>query len=198
MSEAIDHRVTEVLASIRAGDKAAVQQLLPLVYDHLQALARQRMAAEKPGHTLQATALVHEAYLRLFGNGEPVMDWACGGQFYAAAAEAMRRILVDQARRRQTAKRGGDRRRVPLDEAEITIEEPALDLLALDKAMGVLKARDERLHDVVMLRYFGGLTEEQAAIALGVAARTIRRDWRVARLWLRREIETDEETDGNE
>ena len=150
------------------------------------------MAAEAPGHTLQATALVHEAYLRLLGEGQPAMDWECRGQFYAAAAEAMRRILIDQARRRGARKRGGGRQRVPLDGVDIAIEVPNIDLLALDKALGVLKSRDERLHEIVMLRYFGGLTEEQTARALGVTDRTVRRHWAVARLWLRKEMETAE------
>jgi RNA polymerase sigma factor (TIGR02999 family) len=184
--------VTQVLAAIRAGDRAAVRELLPLVYDHLRSLARQRMAAESPGHTLQATALVHEAYLRLFGDGQPGMDWDCRGQFYAAAAEAMRRILIDQARRRRARKRGGGRQRVPLDEAEIAIEEQSIDLLALDKALDLLKDRDEDLYQIVMLRFFGGLTEEQTAKALGVTDRTVRRHWAVARLWLRKEMEAAE------
>jgi RNA polymerase sigma factor (TIGR02999 family) len=198
MPKPSDSRVTQALAAISAGDEGAVAELLPLVYDHLRSLARQRMAAEAPGHTLQATALVHEAYLRLLGEGQPAMDWECRGQFYAAAAEAMRRILVDEARRRHARKRGGGRQRVPLDGVEIAIEEPNIDLLALDKALDVLKSRDESLHEIVMLRYFGGLTEGQTARAIGVTDRTVRRHWAVARLWLRKEIDTAEREAGSD
>ncbi|MHC4991891.1 MAG: ECF-type sigma factor [Planctomycetota bacterium] len=189
MTRATQHRVTRVLASIADGDPEAVEALLPLVYEHLHDLARRRMAAEPRGHTLQATALVHEAYLRLFDGGIAVMDWDCRGRFYAAAAEAMRRILVDHARRRGRAKRGGGRRRVPLGDGNLVLDEPNVDLLALDEALRALQTHDKDLYDIVMLRYFCGLAEEDVAQALGVSARTVRRHWRVARAWLRREME---------
>ncbi len=180
-----DHRVTELLAAASAGDRAAAEELMPLVYEHLRALARGRMAREAPGRTMQATALVHEAYLRLFGENAPNTNWKNRGHFYATAAEAMRRILVDQARSRGRQKRGGDYRRVPLDEVELVLDDASIDLLALDGALEELKRRDRRTYDVAMLRHFCGLTNEQTATVLDVSTRTVRQEWSVARLCLR-------------
>jgi RNA polymerase sigma factor (TIGR02999 family) len=163
---------------------------MPLVYDHLRDLAAGRMAGERRGHTLQATALVHEAYLRLFPGGAPVLDWKSRGQFYGAAAEAMRRILVDRARERRAGKRGGGRKRVPLDQAEPGLEDESIDLLALDRALDELRQRDERTYDVAMLRHFCGLTTEHTARALGISPRTVRREWSVAQLVLHEALTT--------
>jgi RNA polymerase sigma factor (TIGR02999 family) len=176
--------VTQLLAAMGRGDQAAAEELLPLVYDHLRQLARRKVAAEPPGHTLQATDLVHEAYLRLFGEGAASTDWKSRGHFYGAAAEAMRRILVEQVRRRRSRKRGGDRRRVPLDQIDISYENESIDLLALDRALDLLKQHDGRMYEVAMLRHFCGLTNEQSARVLDISPRTVRQDWSVARLWL--------------
>ena len=176
--------VTRLLDAVEAGDPKAAAELLPLVYDELRKLAAARMAAEKPGQTLQATALVHEAYLRLVGAG-PARDWDGRGHFFAAAAEAMRRILVEAARRKGRRKHGGGRaagrprrrRRPP---------SPADDLLALDEALDRLAADDPRPAELVKLRYFAGLTVAEAAAALGVSAATADRHWAYARAWLLR------------
>jgi RNA polymerase sigma factor (TIGR02999 family) len=175
--------VTRILSAIDQGDLGAADRLLPLVYDELRKLASQRLAQEKPGQTLQATALVHEAYLRLVGTHDP--GWDSRGHFFASAAEAMRRILVDNARRKKAAKAGGGRERVALVEAELAIEEPRVDLLALDEALAALEARDRRKADLIKLRYFAGLTVEQAAQTLGISTSTADNDWAYARSWLR-------------
>jgi RNA polymerase sigma factor (TIGR02999 family) len=160
-------------------------QLLPLVYDELRRLAAQRLAHERPGQTLQATALVHEAYARLVGSGEPPR-WEGCGHFFAAAAEAMRRILIDRARHKQTRKAGGGRRRLDLDDIEPALEEENGDrLLALDEALRQLEAEDPRKAELVKLRFFAGLTAEQAAAALGVSLSTAEKDWAYVRSWLR-------------
>jgi RNA polymerase sigma factor (TIGR02999 family) len=177
--------VTRILSAIEQGDPSAAEQLLPLVYDELRQLAAQKLAHEQPGHTLQATALVHEAYLRLVG-GEQTQDWDGRGHFFAAAAEAMRRILVDRARHKQTRKAGGGRRRLDLDDIEPVLEEGNGDrLLALDEALRQLEAEDPRKAKLVKLRFFAGLTAEQAAAALGVSTSTAEKDWAYARSWLR-------------
>src|SRR5690348_1380564 len=176
--------VTHILSAIEQGDARAAERLLPLVYDELRRLAARRLAREKPGQTLQATALVHEAYLRLVDT-DTIRRWDSRGHFFAAAAEAMRRILVDQARHKGSAKAGGGRRRVDLDEVEPAIEAPRVDLLALDEALGQLEAKDPRKAALVKLRYFAGLTNQQAADALGVSASTADNDWAYARAWLR-------------
>ena len=173
--------VTRILSAIEQGDPQAAEQLLPLVYDELRRLAAQRLAQEKPGQTLQATALVHEAYLRLVGADDP--GWDSRGHFFAAAAEAMRRILVENARRKAAVKAGGGHERVDLDEVELAIEGPRLDLLALDEALTALEAKDKRKADLVKLRYFAGLTVEEAAHG----ARHLRLDGR-QRLGLRQEL----------
>jgi RNA polymerase sigma factor (TIGR02999 family) len=174
--------VTELLSAIEQGDPSAASRLLPLVYDELRKLAAQWMAQEQPGQTLQPTALVHEAYLRLVGNGEH--HWQNRGHFFAAAAEAMRRILVDRARRRAALKRGGTAQRVAWDDQLAVADRPDEDLLALDEALGELEAHDAQAAGLVKLRYFSGLGHQQAAEALGVSRRVADRLWAVAKAWL--------------
>jgi RNA polymerase sigma factor (TIGR02999 family) len=177
--------VTRILNAIEHGDPHAAEQLLPLVYDELRKLAAQKLAQEKPGHTLQATALVHEAYVRLVG-ADDEQQWGNRGHFFAAAAEAMRRILIDRARHKQTRKAGGERRRLDLDDIESALEEENGErLLALDEALQQLEAEDPRKAELVKLRFFGGLTAAQAAAALGVSMSTAEKDWAYARSWLR-------------
>jgi RNA polymerase sigma factor (TIGR02999 family) len=177
--------VTRILSAIEAGDPRAAEQLLPLVYDELRKLAATRLADEKPGQTLQATALVHEAYIRLVGSEQP-RNWDGRGHFFAAAAEAMRRILVDAARHRQTRKAGGGHHRLDLADVEPFFQkESGDDLLALDEALQQLEAKAPRKAEVVKLRFFAGLTAEQAAAALGVSTSTAEKDWAYARSWLR-------------
>ncbi len=181
--------VNRLLSAIEQGDPSAAEQLLPLVYDELRHLAAAKLAQEKPGQTLQATALVHEAYLRLV-DVERAQQFNSRGHFFAACAEAMRRILVEQARRKGSLKRGGDHARRDLDEASLVAgDEPHEDLLALDEALGKLAATDRVAAELVKLRYFAGLTLPEAAQVLGVSARTAGRLWTYARAWLRREIE---------
>jgi RNA polymerase sigma factor (TIGR02999 family) len=182
--------VTRILSALEQGDPQAAEQLLPLVYDELRKLAAQRLAEEKPGQTLQATALVHEAYLRLV-DVERAQLWNSRGHFFAAAAEAMRRILVENARSKNRVKRGGGMRRLDLD-AALSVAEPADDLLALDEALDRLAAVDSLAARVVALRYFGGLTVQAAAEALGISLRSAERNWTYAKSWLHRELtETD-------
>jgi RNA polymerase sigma factor (TIGR02999 family) len=177
--------VTRILSAIEQGDPQAAAQLLPLVYDELRQLAAQRLAQEKPGQTLQATALVHEAYLRLVGR-EQTQDWDGRRHFFAAAAEAMRRILIERARHKQTRKAGGGRRRLDLDDIEPALEEENGDrLLALDEALRQLEVEDPRKAELVKLRFFAGLTAERAAAALGVSTSSAEKDWAYARSWLR-------------
>jgi RNA polymerase sigma factor (TIGR02999 family) len=179
------NEVTRILTAIELGDAHAAEQLLPLVYDELRRLAAQKLAQEKPGQTLQATALVHEAYLRLVG-GEQTRNWDGRRHFFAAAAEAMRRILIDRARHKQSRKAGGARRRLDLDNIEPVLQEQNGDrLLALDEALQQLEAEDPRKAALVKLRFFAGLTAEQAAVALGVSTSTAEKDWAYARSWLR-------------
>jgi RNA polymerase sigma factor (TIGR02999 family) len=179
--------VTRVLSAIEQGDPKAADRLLPLVYDELRKLAAQRLTHEAPGQTLQATALVHEAYLRLVDAGEP-SQWQGRGHFFAAAAEAMRRILVDAARRKRRPKHGGDRRRVDADEAGEAIASPVEDLLVLDDALEKLAAEDRTSAELVKLKYFAGLSLAEAAEALGLPARTAGRRWAYARAWLQEEM----------
>jgi RNA polymerase sigma factor (TIGR02999 family) len=175
--------VTRILSQIDAGDPSAAEQLLPLVYEELRKLAAARLAQEKPGQTLQATALVHEAYLRLVG-GEESQQWDSRGHFFAAAAEAMRRLMVESARRKQSLKRGEGLVRQPLDELEVAAPESRYDLLALDDAIDRLAVADAKAAELVKLRFFAGLTAEQAAAALGVSARSADRIWGYARAYL--------------
>jgi RNA polymerase sigma factor (TIGR02999 family) len=174
--------VTQLLAAIEQGDTRAADQLLPLVYDALRKLAAAKWADEAPGQTLQPTALVHEAYLRLVES--TAQRWNSRGHFFAAAAEAMRRILVDQARKKRTLKHGAGRGRQPLDEAAIAAPEAGEDLIALDEALEQLAARDRQAAELVKLRYFAGLTSAEAAAALGISPRTADRVWTCARTFL--------------
>jgi RNA polymerase sigma factor (TIGR02999 family) len=182
--------VTQILNAVERGDPRAAEELLPLVYDELRKLATARMADEKPGQTLTATALVHEAYLRMVG-GEQPQDWNGRGHFFAAAAEAMRRILVNRARDKGRRKRGGDRRRVELTDLADPLTAPPDDLLDLDDALKRLAAIYPRCAELVNLRFFAGLTQEQASSALGVSPSTADRDWRFAQAWLLKSLGGD-------
>jgi RNA polymerase sigma factor (TIGR02999 family) len=175
--------VTRILADIERGDRHAAGQLLPLVYDELRKLAAARLVREAPGQSLQATALVHEAYLRLVGS-DPNKPFDGRGHFFAAAAEAMRRILIDRARDRNRLKRGGWLRRVRIDLDALIVDPPSDDLLALDEALAALAKEDPGAAELVKLRAFAGLTLAQAAVVLGIGRRTADRDWAYARAWL--------------
>jgi RNA polymerase sigma factor (TIGR02999 family) len=180
--------VTHILNAIEQGDPHAADQLLPLVYDELRKLAAQQLAQEKPGQTLQPTALVHEAYLRLVASGEGSAprepSWDDRGHFFAAAAKAMRRILVERARRKKRRKHGGDRRRVDLKEPDLSVASPAEEILALDEALARLAQEDPTAAQVVQLHFFAGLSIEQSAETLGVSRATAYRQWAYARAWL--------------
>ncbi|MCU0914416.1 MAG: ECF-type sigma factor [Planctomycetes bacterium] len=178
--------VTRILNAIERGNAKATEELLPLVYEELRSLAAHKLSHEAPGQTLQATALVHEAYLRLVGD-EP-QSWENRGHFFGAAAEAMRRILVENARRKRSAKRGGHLERVDLEDQDIAIEGPSDDLLALDEALAALIREDPGTAEVVKLRYFAGLSLAQVAAILGVSERTAARVWAYGRAWLLRVI----------
>jgi RNA polymerase sigma factor (TIGR02999 family) len=180
--------VTRILSAIEQGDPQAAEQLLPLVYDELRKLATAKLAQETPGQTLQPTALVHEAYLRLV-DVEKAQAWNSRGHFFAAAAEAMRRILVESARRKKRLKRGGDRARQSLDDLDPAAPEACDDLLALDEALSQLGDSDPKAAELVKLRYFAGLTVAQAAEALGVSPRTADFLWAYARAWLLQKID---------
>jgi RNA polymerase sigma factor (sigma-70 family) len=218
--------VTQVLSRIEAGDRAAPEELLPLVYEELRKLAAAKLMQERPGQTLQATALVHEAYLRLVGTGRPVVGQSVSpyespsadqptnrptelptnrtptpafdsrGHFFAAAAEAMRRILIEQARRRESLRRGGGRERQPLDHVEIAAPEPSLDVLALDDALERFTQLDPQKAQLVKLRYFAGLTLPQVAQAMGISDTTADRYWAYARAWLHAELKKGGSTAG--
>lgn len=183
--------VTQILLQIESGDPSAAAELLPMVYDELRKLASARLAQEKPGQTLQATALVHEAYLRLVGPGEPSASWDNRGHFFAAAAEAMRRILVEQSRQKKSMRRGGDRRRIDLDQDELMLDFDGAEadrILAIHEALMELETESPRKAQLVKLRFFAGMTLEEAAGVLGVAAVTAKRDWAAARVWLYRRV----------
>jgi RNA polymerase sigma factor (TIGR02999 family) len=193
--------VTRILSAIEQGDPHAAEELLPLVYDELRKLAAQRLAQEKPGQTLQATALVHEAYLRLVtpsksppsqGGEREGVSWDSRGHFFAAAAEAMRRILINRARDKKRAKRGGERRRVDLDRIEIALDTSDEQLIALDEALTQLAVEDPDAARLVNLRFFAGLTQKDAAVSLGLAPRTAERQWAYARAWLYARLRQDE------
>src|SRR5262245_37486244 len=197
------NEVSRILNDIKQGDPQAADRLLPLVYDELRRLAAQRLAHESPGQTLQPTALVHEAYLKLVGGGDASAPhepcWDSHGHFFAAAAEAMRRILVDNARRKQRDKRGGGRQRVDLEEHDVPVAAPAArlvaleeDIIALDKALTRLTTEDPAAARVVRLHFFAGLPIEQVADTLGVSRATAYRQWAYARAWLRRAMGQDE------
>jgi RNA polymerase sigma factor (TIGR02999 family) len=183
--------VTRILSQIDSGDASAAEQLLPLVYDELRKLAAQRLAQEQPGHTLQATALVHEAYVRLVDVGQ-AQRWNGSGHFFAAAAEAMRLILVEHVRRKRSLRRGGGLTRRDLDDDHLAAPEPSEDLIALDDALTKLAGEDGTSAELVKLRYFAGLTLSQAAEALDISPRTADRLWAYARAWLRREMHAAE------
>jgi RNA polymerase sigma factor (TIGR02999 family) len=179
--------VTRILSQIESGDPHAAQQLLPLVYDELKKLAAQRMAQEKPGQTLEATALVHEAYVRLV-DVERDQRFNSRGHFFAAAAEAMRRILIENARRKRGPKAGGRHGRVALSSVAVEIQGPDLDLIALNELLDELQAKDARAAELVKLRFFAGLTRQEAAEALGVSLATVDNDWAYAKGWLKAEL----------
>jgi RNA polymerase sigma factor (TIGR02999 family) len=188
------HEVTRILAAIEAGDAHAAGRLLPLVYDELRKLAARKMAQEKPGQTIQATALVHEAYLRLVASpgeksGGSAQLWNSRGHFFAAAAEAMRRILVESARRKASLKRGGGMQREELPESRLTAPEISEDLVALDEALTQLAEADTVAAELIKLRYFAGLTSAEAADVLEMSARTADRTWVYARTWLLKKLQ---------
>ncbi len=192
--------VTQILSAIEQGDPHAAEQLLPLVYGELRKLAAQKLAQEKPGQTLEATALVHEAYIRLVTppkspasqEGEGGVSWDSRGHFFAAAAEAMRRILLNRARDRKRLKRGGDRQRIDLDKIELGLESNDDQLIALDEALEKLTVEDRLSAQLVKLRFFAGLTLREAAESLGIAQRTAERQWAYARAWLYNQLRRDD------
>jgi len=184
--EGLPGEITLLLADLQAGNRSAESRLMPLVYNELRRVAGRYMRGERPDHTLQPTALVHEAYLRLLGQHD--VAWQNRSHFYAVAARLMRNILVDHARARQAHKRGGQERKVTFDEALEFAGRETTDLLALDEVLTRLAQRDPRQARIVELRFFGGLSEKEVAEVLGVSVRTIKRDWAVARAWLYREI----------
>jgi RNA polymerase sigma factor (TIGR02999 family) len=185
--------VTQLLDDLRNGRSDAASELIPLVYEELHRLARQQMRRERPDHTLQATALLHEAYLRLVN--QPERTWQNRTHFIAIAAQVMRRILIDHARARRTTKRDGMLRRVPLDEPLLITRDQPAELLALNDALERLAQFDARQSRVVELRYFGGLTVDETAAALDMSPRTVKREWRVARAWLHREVQKSRSDD---
>jgi len=183
--------VTRILSQIESGDPQAAEKLLPLVYEELRKLAAAKLAQEKPGQTLQATALVHEAYLRLVGSCNGGSSWDNRGHFFAAAAEAMRRILVESARRKQSQKAGGDWQRLELSDVELASPRPHVDVLALSDALDKLESRDPRKASLVKLRYFAGLTNQEAAVALGISTATADNDWAYAKSWLKLQLKRE-------
>ena len=184
--------VTQILSQIEQGDPSAADQLLPLVYEELRRLAAAKLAHEKPGQTLQATALVHEAFMKLV-DGDQVVDWKSRGHFFGAAAEAMRRILVDNARRKQRPKHGGDRQRVDLEDSFAMTDDRAAQLLALEEALNKLASESPVTANLVKLRYFAGLTHQEAANAVGISRATADRYWAYAKVFLHCEMEDSEE-----
>jgi len=188
--------VTELLRDWQRGDRGALEKLTPLIYDELRRIAHRYAQRERNGHTLQTTALVNEVYLRLARHEKP--GWHDRGHFFAATAQVMRHILIDHARRRHYVRHGGELQQVPLAEASLMSDERAAELVALDEALNELKELDPRKSSVVELRYFGGLSLEETANALGVSLMTVRRDWRAAKAWLFRRISSaDEFGDGD-
>jgi RNA polymerase sigma-70 factor (ECF subfamily) len=185
--------ITQLLLAWRQGDRSALDQLIPLIYKELRRLAKHYMSQERPGHTLQTTALVNEAYLRLIDASQ--VRWQNRAHFFAVSAQLMRRVLVDFARSHHQLKRGGKARRVSLDEALVVSEEQGADLVALDDALSALSALDGRQSQVVELRFFGGLSVEETAEVLKVSPTTVRRDWTFARAWLHRELSKAETSD---
>lgn len=186
MSEDQSTRVTQILGEVESGNMQAADELLPLVYAELRRLAQSRMAREKHAHSVQATSLVHQAYLRLLGDRHP--HWQGRGHFFSAAAEAMRRILIERARQRASLKRGGDLKRVDYDEEQAGALPRDVDLLALDAALAQLETQDPSMANVVKMRYFAGMTVAETADALGMSPRSVNRLWTAARAWLHREM----------
>ena len=186
MPEPIPADVTQLLGQWSGGDREALDDLIPLVYDELRRMARGHMAQERAGHTMQATALVNEVYLKL--KNERGSNWTNRAQFFAIAAQMMRRILVDYARQHGTAKRGAGAERVPLDEAMLVSKDNASEMLAIDEALQKLEQLDQRKSQVAVLRFFAGLTADEAAEALSISVETVARDWRFAQAWLRNEL----------
>jgi len=189
-SASSSHQITQLLLTWRSGNKAALDELMPLVYDELRRLARHYMRGQKVGHSLQATALVNEAYLRLIDSNQ--VEWQDRSHFFAVSAQLMRRVLVDFARKRNSLKRGGDQIQVTVDD---DIEEPfgnQLNFIDLDEALKNLETFDERQSKIIELRYFAGLTETEIAETLGISVRTVRRDWRLARAWLYRKLKKND------
>lgn len=187
-------QVTALLSQARAGDPRAAEDLLPLVYRELRRLAQARLQQERPGQTLQATALVHEAYLRLVGDTH--MEWNGRAHFFGAAAEAMRRILIDRARRKSSQRRGGELHRTELRTAHAPEPPGDASLLDLDRALAGLEENDAQMAAIVKLRYFAGLTVAETAAALELSTRTVNRNWRAAQAWLQRALEQGVDTDG--
>ena len=188
-------QVTRILVDWSGGDEDAPSRLMPLVYEELRRLARSYLQSERPDHTLQATALVHEAYLQLVD--QETATWQNRAHFFGAAARSMRRILVDHARRHGAEKRGGGLQKLSFDEALDLAAERAVDLVALDDALQDLASFDQRQSDIVEMRFFGGLTNEEIAETLNISSRTIKREWRLAKAWLRREITGEKADAGN-
>jgi RNA polymerase sigma factor (TIGR02999 family) len=187
MTNGSDPAITRMLTAVSEGDPGAADALLPLVYDALRKLARSKMHNATPGHTLQPTALVHEAYLRVVGSADP--GWNSRGHFFGAAAQAMRRILVEQARRKARRRQAAARDPVDVDEVELPIEAPSDDVVLMDEVLERLEAADPFNRQIVNLRYFVGLTAEDTAAALGVSVWAVERQWRFIRTWLRRELD---------
>lgn len=193
MSTQQSNQVTKLLHDWSQGNKGALDQLMPVVYSELRRLANSYLRSERPDHTLQATALIHEAYLRLIDQNTP--RWESRAHFFGVAARLMRQILVDHARSRAAVRRGGDQQRISLDDALLFSEDQAADLVAFDEALGRLAALDERKSRIIEMRSFGGMSVEETAEALGVSAPTIKRDLRLAKAWLRRELQLQDEAD---
>ncbi len=187
MVKLVSQEITELLLALNEGDKTALERLMPLVYDELRRLAHHYMAGERPGHTLQTTALVNEAYLRLIDSSR--VRWQNRAHFFAVSAQLMRRILVDFARMRQKLKRGGDAVQISLGDVAIIVREPGADLVALDEALRTLAVFNERMSKIVELRFFGGLSVDETAEVLQVSSVTVMRDWGLAKVWLHRELE---------
>ncbi len=183
------HDVTQILSDMHGGDRESLEKLLPMIYDELHALAQAQLRQERPGHTLQATALVNEAYLKLIELKH--IKWEGRAHFFGAAARIIRRILVDHARGRDRLKRGGDRKRIPLDSSAIQDDGKSVDLIALHEALEKLEALDSRQSKIVELRFFGGLSMKEVADVLGVSLRTVEGDWTMARAWLMKQLAED-------
>ena len=182
--------ITRILAQLTDGQTNTAEKLLPLVYDELRRLAARKLADERPGQTLQATALVHEAWLRIARSGNQ-QCWNNRGHFFSAAAEAMRRILIETARKKKRIKRGGDQQRVPLDDLQLAVDVPVDEFLAVDEVLDELAAVDQQAAKLVKLRYFSGLSTEEAAAVLQIPARNAYRDWQFARAWLHSRLTPD-------